>query len=272
MPFCERPGLRIHYEISPSVASADAPWVLLVPGLSANTDTFPYVIEHLRRTHRVLCFDPRGAGRTTYASRRWELAEVADDAAAVCADLGIEQLDVLGISMGGMIAQEFAIAYPDRVRRLVLCCTWSGSPPGRRASLATIGRFAGALFTLATSRDPARFVDRISPVLFSPETPRDATLAFFRQRMSTTRPTVSGLLGQFAAVRRFSSHARLGTIAAPTLVLEGTHDVLVPTGNAANLLGAIPGAVGRSIPGGHVFFYESPEAFRAEVDSFLARD
>lgn len=269
MPYCERPGIRIYYEDHAPLDTASTRTCLLIPGLSANSQTFPYLVEFLRQSRRVVVFDPRGVGRTEPNRGRFGLSEVADDAAAILAELGIEVVDVIGISMGGMVAQELALAYPELVERLVLCCTWSGTPPGLGPYKLPIAQFVYGLVRQALTGDLETFADRHASMLLGPNTPSERRVAFFRHRKASTVMTPAGLISQIRAVRRFSSHERLAMLKVPTLILAGRDDRLVPVENARILWAAIEGAQIEILEGGHVFYYEDIERFRAVVSEFF---
>ncbi len=270
MPYCERPGLKIHYVVHESVRGPTAPVLLVLPGMLANVQTFPYLVERLVESHRVILVDPRGAGETEPRHGRWELAEVADDAAAVLAELEVSEADVLGISMGGMVAQELALSYPLLVRRLVLCCTWARGRGGARAPAGRVLRFGLGLARHRLAPDAAAFARRHGDLLLSPETVGERRESFFAHRFATTRSSARGLLSQIRAVRRFDARSRLADLKAPALVLAGRSDGLIAPAETGALAERIPGAVYRELAGGHAFFYESLDEFLAIVGAFLA--
>lgn len=268
MPFIDRGGARIHYErLTGPSGSDDA--LLFIPGLSANTRSFPTLFDELRRRFEVISFDPRGAGRTD-ASGRFRLSDVADDAAAVLDEVGLASTRVLGLSMGGMIAQELALAHPERVDDLVLCCTMCGQRPGRRPGPIVIGRLLRGILTARGGRRSVEsVVDRFGSLLFADDTPRETRLEFFRPRTGSNAPTRAGLVSQLLAVQAFGTYRRLGSIPHRTLVIHGNDDILVPVQNAHVLHAALPNAQLALLPGGHVFFHEHSNAFLAHLDKFF---
>lgn len=270
MPFVRRDGIDIHYETYPCEDESRGT-LLFVPGLSANTRAFPGLFAALAEIWRVIVIDPRGAGRSVSALHRFSLADIAADALAVLDQEGVEEAHVLGLSMGGMIAQEIALDAPDRVRGLVLCCTMCGRHPGVRPGAAVVGRLVRGL---ASARGPAtaeNIADGFGGILFADGTDREKKLEFFGPRSGASAPRKRGILSQLLAVRTFSTFDRLHRIGSPTLVIHGDSDILVPTVNAMILADAIHGVELEILPGGHVFFFEHQPEFLERVVGFLDR-
>jgi len=205
---------------------------------------------------------------------------MADDAAGVLDVLGIARAHVVGVSMGGMIAQELALRHPARVRTLVLGCTYP-EPDGdvERQREASIAQFGGTTDADGSLRlDPSR----IDPMmLFQHLLPR----VFNQQFIQTELPKLMQLFGgalqwgfsmdavlaQVAAVMGHRTTDRLHRITAPTLVITGDSDLLISPANSDVIAREIPGARLVKVPGGsHGFNFETPEIFNREVLSFLA--
>ncbi|MCB9531891.1 MAG: alpha/beta fold hydrolase [Myxococcales bacterium] len=274
MPFVRRGDADIHYETT-SGPSPEAPWFLLIPGLSANTRAFPTIVAAMAATYNVVTVDPRGAGLTQPRVANFTLADIAADVVAVLDALRIAQADVLGISMGGMITQELVLGWPERVRTMVLCCTTCGRRPGVRPSPRVIGSLLAGI--ARPSRGTPKLdmiIDRFGPLLFDQSTPRDIRRGFFAPRVGGSSgaypgsPTAAGVVAQLLAVRKFGAHSRLATVDRPTLVFHGERDVLVPTVNARILHDAIPGSELDVMPGGHVFFFEHHDRFIERIRRF----
>jgi pimeloyl-ACP methyl ester carboxylesterase len=193
------------------------------------------------------------------------MADMAADAAAVLDAAGVASAHVFGASMGGMIAQEFALTYPARVRALILGCTAVG---GRDAVPARkeVAQALGARATM--TREEATRV--MLPFIVDPSTPKERVEADLRIRLSTT-VTNEGYFAQLAAIRAWpGTLSRLGAIAAPTLVIHGETDQLVPPENGRIVARAIPGAKLVMIPhASHLFMTDQPEAASQAVLSFL---
>ncbi|MFT6398083.1 MAG: pimeloyl-ACP methyl ester carboxylesterase [Bradymonadia bacterium] len=244
--------------------------LLFVPGLSANTRSFPRLFDGLRKRFDLIAFDPRGAGQSTNTFTKFRLKDIADDAVAILDELDVQQAHVMGLSMGGMIAQEMALAHPERIADLVLCCTMCGNRPGRRPSPLIVGRLIrGVLSATGEARTAEGIAERFGPLLFAEGTPKELQVDFFGPRSGSNAPTKSGLVSQLLAVRSFGVHQHLNTVQHRTLVIHGNDDILVPTMNAQVLHDALPNSELALLPGGHVFFHEHPELFIQSLDRFF---
>ncbi len=194
------------------------------------------------------------------------MAQLADDAACVLDAAGLDAAAVWGASMGGMVAQHLALLWPERVSRLVLACTSCGGPhavpPSREAAAAVQGRGA---------RTPGEAYRLACTVLYA--TAWQAQHPDFIENEVAERerhPVRGGVFAaQQAAVRAHDTWESLPLITAPTLVLHGDEDAVVPVENGRILAERIPGAQLQVLPGrGHLFFHKSPAESAAEVLGF----
>jgi 3-oxoadipate enol-lactonase len=176
---------------------------------------------------------------------------------------GVETAHIFGASMGGMIAQEFAITYPDRVRTLILGCTACGR--GGVPAAANVIQILFARATMTFEQASAA----IGPFMYDASTPRtriEEDLAIRRH----TYPTMAGYLAQVAGIQAWSSLDRLAVISVPTLIIHGETDQLVPPENARILASLIAGAELVMLPkASHIFSTDQPEASIQEVLGFL---
>ena|SRR2546430_15016501 len=262
MPLVERGGHRLHYE---TVGDPEKPPVLLIMGLALSSRAWDRLPALLSRDFRVVSFDNRGTGRSARAGFAYRMSDLAEDAAAVLDAAGCPSAHVFGISMGGMVAQELAIRHPERVRSLALGCTFA-SWRGRTApSLDT--KLDLLLLNLGFVT-PAR----ISRVLVSAEWhaahPHGALLWMRRAERTALRYATAQVL----AIARHETLPRLQQIRAPTLVLTGSADKLVPAANSEVLARSIPGARLVVFPNaGHVFPLEREQATVSALrEHFLA--
>lgn len=242
--------------------------LVLVMGLTANMDWWdPDLIDALSRRFRVLVFDNRGAGRTE-APEQGDLSceQFACDTAGLMDALGIERAHVLGMSMGGMIAQEFALRYPEKLDRLVLCCTFPG---GRNVVQADREVFK---ILVDRSGTPEELFERTLSIMFPAEwleTHRDY-LEGFRERYLRAPASDRNATRQFMATVRFDACVRLPEITAPTLVACGGSDILIPPENSRMIAARIPGARLLEYPGaGHAFINQVRDEFLADLLEFL---
>ena len=226
--------MRLHFDVT-----GDGPPVLLVMGLGMTGAMWKPVLPALSAHHACATFDHRGLGRSDDGAPVETISHLADDALRVLDELGWERPHVVGVSMGGMIAQELALRRPDRVRSLALLVTHSG---GRLAALPPLRGLA----VLLSTRDRATRLERL---LYPPgtEVPRERSAAMLAQRVP--RGT---LRAQVRAITRHDTRARLHALSMPTLVVKAGRDLLVRPSHADRLVAGIPGARLLDLPGaGH---------------------
>jgi 3-oxoadipate enol-lactonase len=259
VPVTSNGTVRLHWEES----GAGEP-VLLVHGLGYTLDMWHRTVPVLEPRRRVIRLDNRGVGGSDVPDGPYRIADMADDAVAVLDAAGVERADVAGASLGGAIAQEIALRHPHRVRGLVLFCTFCRGPRAVAAAPevnATI---------IARGSMPAEEGIRVmNPYVYDAGTPPeriDEDLAIRRR----TYPSTRGYMGQVQAMLRWSSYDRLPRIGAPTLVVHGESDRLVPPGNGRLIAERIPGARLVLVPGAsHILFTDRPEAVHSAMVDFL---
>jgi len=263
MPTCETNDVRLYYEVA-----GTGPDLLLVSGLGGGTWSWfgqvPFFAEHFR----VTSVDNRGVGRSDMPPGPYRVDQFAKDLLGVLDHLQISQTCVMGLSMGGMIAQELALLAPDRVRALVLGCTHCGGseriPPDPRLL---------AQFVNNEGLSQEQIIDKNLPFFFSrpflQEQPERVEL--YRQaQLSAPLQPPHAFLGQVDAIRTFACCERLIRLTIPTLVVTGTADVLVPPENATVLAGLIPGARLVEIPGaGHALHVECRDELNTLAREFF---
>ena len=253
---------KIYYE-----ESGKGPPLVLIPGFSGGAWIWFRQIAPLAKQFRVITFDPRGIGRTPSNSKPHTIRSLADDIAALLRELDIGSAHILGASFGGFVAQEFALSYPELSRTVLLCCTSFGGPNHVAPAMETIAAIA--------STDDFNTRERIRRILipaFSAEFVRDHP-GEVEQTVSLrmANPVSEDLYrSQLGAALSFNVEPRVQAIEAPTLILSGDADAIVPVQNSRNLAAAIPGSELRIIPGGsHLFFIEEPDQFNQIVTDFL---
>ena len=264
MPFTVSPGFALAYE----VRGAGFP-LLLINGLGSDRGEWMAQIPAFGR-FRVITFDNRGSGESGTPPGPYTTTEMADDAAALLSFLGVERSHVLGVSLGGMIAQEVALRHPGRVGRLVLVCTTPGGD-------ATVRPSPEALAAFARARDGDREAElrRTIPFLYTGRfrTGHPEEIEAFIARRLAAPSSPEGYAAQLAAAVGHSAGDRLKEIRSPTLVIAGTADRLVPPVNSERIASRIPGARLVLVPGApHRLFAENAEAFNREVLSFLTTE
>jgi pimeloyl-ACP methyl ester carboxylesterase len=221
----------------------------------------------MARHFRTILLDNRGVGGSDIPLRPFSMASMAYDAASVLDAAGASYAHVLGLSMGGMIAQELAIRHPDRVRKLVLACTFCGGKHSIRADPQVLRVLSPRPFVSREAR-----MEQLVPFIYDVHTPReriDADLDVVRHNL----PRLFGYLGQIYAITTWDSYDRLPQVKSRTLVIHGVTDRLVPVDNARILATRIPNAKLVLLPdASHIFPTDQPEMTRKELLSFLCAD
>ena len=257
MPTAALPGVTIQYE-----RAGCGPPLLLISGTGSDLrhPPSPFAWPVAERFDMV-AYDHRGLGRSVPddADAQPAMADFAADAVGLVDSLGWERFALIGISFGGMVAQEVAIRTPRRITRLALACTSSGGAGGASAPLHEIlalgpPRSAERMLELIDVRareDPALRA-RIAALAAPPELPLPA-----------------GLARQLEARRHHDTWDRLPAIDVPTLVAAGRHDGISPPENSRRLAAQIPGARLELFEGGHAFLFQDPAAWPA-ITAFLS--
>jgi 3-oxoadipate enol-lactonase len=259
MPFADNQGTRIYWDEQ----GTGAP-VLLIMGLGYPSAMWHRTRPALSASYRTIALDNRGAGQSEVPPGPYSIALMASDAAAVLDAAGVPRAHVFGMSMGGMIAQEFALQYPGRVQSLILGCTAAGGPNAKRAEPAALEMLKASS---QMSREQA--AEAAIPFIYDAATPRhliDEDIA----RRRAWPPNPAGYLAQLQAILAWESFSRLPQMTAPTLVIHGQADRLVPPGNGELIAARIPGAQLVLLErASHLFSTDQPEAARRAIFEFL---
>lgn len=216
------------------------PKVLLVMGLGMRGALWRPQIDDLARDHRLATYDHRGIGKSGLPARPFTMREMAFDALRVAGALGWERFHLVGVSMGGMVAQEVAIRAAERIASLTLIATHPGGPSGMVPTALGLRAFASALLGPAAGR-PAAFERLLYPDAWLATVDRAALAKRAAAQLGDPAPRRTVLM-QLGAVARFDSRSRLGDITAPTLVVRPDLDVLVRPAHSDALSRGIRGA------------------------------
>jgi 3-oxoadipate enol-lactonase len=261
MAFVTAGGLTVHYELR---GPEGAPVLVLLNSLGTNFHLWDLQIEALARTHRVLRYDMRGHGLSSFTppGEADSIANLADDLAHLLDVLGLGAATLVGLSIGGMVAQRFAAAYPDRTEAIVLCATGSqiGPPSSWDDRIALIER--GGMDAI---------LDGVMARWFTAAThaARPAVVDGFR--MMVGRTPVAGYAGGCRAVRDADLRADDARIRVPALVISGSDDPATPPAGGRALCAAIPGAQYVEIAGAaHILNVDQPDAFAVALETFLS--
>jgi 3-oxoadipate enol-lactonase len=239
--------------------------IVLINGLADDLETWAFQVDDLLAAgYRVLRFDNRGIGASSKPAGPYSSRMLADDAKALVDSLGITDFHLMGVSMGGMIAQEYALAYGSDLRSATFACTYAAPGP-----------FCSRMFDMWAG---------MAPVLGIPYVMRDVTLwaftvPFFEQRgaelaefetaMRYMDQPVHAYLAQLAVIQQHDTTSRLGQIAVPTLVLAGEQDILIPVSLSRRLHEHIPGSRWATTRGGHACLWEHPAEFNQTFLDFV---
>jgi 3-oxoadipate enol-lactonase len=257
-------GINIHYRVY-----GEGEPLLLIMGLSANADWWgEQFLKPLAENFQVVTFDNRGSGRSGKPEGPYPVPLMAEDTMGLMDHLGWESANIAGASMGGMIAQEIALEHPERVRRLVLMCTFCGGKEAVQASPEVL-----ALLNMPREGLGERNLIKASlPILF-PQDYIDENPALMEAivdvfMIAPIPPKC--FIWQVMGINMWSSHPRLGGLRHPTLIITGTEDILIPAENSRILAEAIPNSRLVEYPGaGHGIETMCGKEIPQEIISFL---
>jgi 3-oxoadipate enol-lactonase len=253
VPNVSTPTAELHYERR----GAGEP-LLLIQGMSGTHVSWgePFRAP-LEEAFDVVAFDNRGIGLSAPIDGPFTIAEMAADTVGLLDALDIDSAHVVGISMGGMIAQELVLAHPGRLRSLTLGCTYCGGPGSQLMPRENVEKLAAGLNS--GSREQAiraAWEVNLSPA-FRAEESRFAAFHEMATRVPAAKQTIEL---QVQAIFGHDTHGRLGEIAVPTLIVHGDDDGVLPFANGELIASLMPSARFEPLTGvGHMFWWEQPE-------------
>jgi 3-oxoadipate enol-lactonase len=262
MPKVKVNGINVNY-----IEAGSGDPLLLIMGFGGDHLAWGFQTPVFAQKYRVIAFDNRGVGQSDAPDVPYTTRMMADDAVGLLDHLKIERAHVLGVSMGGMIAQEVALNHPQRVRSLQLHCT-----------MARPDRYMHTLIegwrTVRRKSTVEEWLRVLAMWLFSPKTFSERpefVETIIQTGIANPYPfTLTGFLRQGDAVRSHDTLARLAKLVPPALVSVADDDILVPPRFSRALAAAIPGATLKTIDGaGHCYFWERPDVFNAMCLEFL---
>ena len=255
-------GLSINFHIEGS-----GPRVLFLNGSGATLRTAAPLITALAKECEVLAHDQRGLGLTSIPDGPYTMAEYATDAAALLDHVGWETCSVVGISFGGMVAQEFAVTYPQRVERLVLLCTSAGGDAGSSYPLHELA----ALSDVERSKRATLLTDTRFTQEWLATHPTDAELVRMRAESASLPKSDDVIRGEQLQLEARIGHdvaSRLHRVTASTFVTAGEFDGIAPLSNSEEIVRRIPNALLAVYDGGHIFTAQDRRAIR-DIRTFL---
>jgi pimeloyl-ACP methyl ester carboxylesterase len=253
MPLTRVGEIELSYE-----RAGSGPPLLMIMGMSGTFDHWnAEFLDGLRQDFETIVYDHRGVGASTRLDGSVTTAQLAEDVAGLLAVLELDSAHVLGISMGGMVAQELALAHPERIRTLALGCTYCGGEGSALTSEAVMRKLAEGM----SSGDRERAIRAAWEVNVSPQfAANDEAYAGFLGIGRRRAVPLAVILEQMRAITSHNTSARLPGLALPTLVMHGTLDQMLPVQNGHMIAGLIPDSsleVFEDV--GHLFFWEQPE-------------
>jgi 3-oxoadipate enol-lactonase len=263
MPMCELSDVSIYYEMY-----GDGEPVLFFNGSGATLSSSAALISALAKNNQVLAHDQRGLGRTSIPDAPYSMAQYAADGYGLLQHVGWEKCAVVGISFGGMVAQEFAVTWPEHVTKLVLMCTSAGGSAGSSYPLHELAALS--------PHDRQQRMATLTDTRFTPEWladhPQDAQMLAMRAEQAAIPKDPEVIRGerlQLDARIRHDVADRLHRITAPTLVTAGRYDGIAPVENSEQIVARIPGAELKIYEGGHLFSAQDRQAI-LDIRAFLA--
>ena len=264
MPIVRVGDINVYFEVH-----GDGDRVLFISGTNGDLRQMPLLGKGpLERRFQVAYFDQRGLGQTSRPDGPYSMADYGDDAAGLLDALGWESAHVVGVSFGGMVAQQMVLRHRTRVQRLVLACTSSGGAGGSSYDLAQLeglspeDRMRTWLPLLDSRNDTSTDPFSLAPGM-------DPIVAAMAARPVQRGDAVRGARLQLAARAGHDVWDQLPSVTQPTLVIGGLYDKQAPVQNQRNLHERVPNSQLVLCEGGHMFMYQDPSAFPAIVN-FLA--
>jgi 3-oxoadipate enol-lactonase len=252
---------NLYYEVS----GAGSPTLVLVNGVGDPLEGWAgQTAGFLAAGLRVVSFDNRGVGRSGQPPGPYTSAQMAADLHAVVTAAGLDGFHLAGVSMGGVIAQEYALAHPANLRSLVLANTFAAADPFTRAAFRTWAQVAEAAGMPMMTRVQAPWI--FSPDFYAEHPDRVAEL--IAEAEHSTQPAAA-FAAQTAALTGHDARDRLAALSIPTLVIAAADDIIIRPALSRELFEALPRATWSVVPGGHAAFWENPGPWNRAVIEFV---
>jgi pimeloyl-ACP methyl ester carboxylesterase len=252
-------GTRIAWE-----ERGTGPTLLLIMGLGADRTAWEKHAAHLEKSFRCILLDNRGAGVSGAPEGPYSTTLMAEDAAEVLKAVGGEPAGVIGVSMGGAIAQRLALGHPDLVSRMVLTASWAGMNPVSEDVFSEL-RSLKALLT------PEAFLQRLQLLIWSPEAYAERAAELRQERLSIQGETMSAaaFAAQVDACVEHDARSALPELEVPALVTCGEMDVFTPLAACLELAELLPSASVERFGGGHAHHWEELDRYNRLCEEFL---
>lgn len=276
MPKAQVNGIELYYEIH-----GDGEPLLLIMGLGMDRRGWMFQVPFFSQHFKTIVFDNRGVGQSSKPASAYTTKIMAEDASALLDALQIKASNIVGISMGGMISQQLALHFPQKIKKLVLGCTYA-APMKEMDDLIVSSiksLFGDSSLTLEQIVETKNVdLKLILPFMMSLTLSKSfieknkALIDMMVEEVLREGLNVEGFFGQLQAVRKHDTLLELKNITSPTLVITGGEDRLIPPQCSDEIASRINGAKLVKIPGGsHGFNFEQPDVFNNEVLAFLKK-
>jgi pimeloyl-ACP methyl ester carboxylesterase len=261
MPVVTANGIDLAY----SIAGDGPDTLVLVNGLADTKETWEAQLPAFAERYRVVSYDNRGVGESAMPPGPYTTRQMAEDLEGLADALALDRFHVLGVSMGGMIAQEYAIAHGDRLLSAALCCTYSYPGPFCLRMFSCWRDLVPHLGVGFTQREVLLWA--FTTDFFEQRT---AELEEIEQLMAENPQPAEGYLAQLSAIETHDTRGRLGAIACPALTLIGEQDLIIYPMLSRRLHDELPDSTWVEVPSGHACLWECPDEFNQAVLQFLA--
>jgi len=261
MPVVYGNGIEIHYRI----AGEGNETLVLVNGVGDDLEGWSMQVgDFVAAGYRVVTFDNRGVGRTSHPPGRYTSRMMAADIKALVDAIHVSQFHLAGVSLGGLIAQEYALAYPGDLRSVVLANTYATPDAYTRAAFDVWGQIAEEAGMPLMMRQQA-------PWVFSPDFygGQPARLAAILDEMVRSAQPASSFHAQISALLTHDCADRVGALRTPALVIAAGDDIIIRPSLSRRLLEMLPNATWVAVPGGHAAFLENPGPWNHAVLEFI---
>ena len=261
MPVVQANGIDIHYRISGEGTDT----LVLVNGVGDDLEGWAMQVGAcVAAGLRVVTFDNRGVGRSSHPPGPYTSREMAADTKALADILGLAPFHLAGVSMGGLIAQEYALAYPKDLRSVVLANTYGKPDAYTRAAFDVWAQIAEIAGMPAMMRQQAPWV--FSPRFYEKEPERLAT--YLGEMERSVQPAAS-FSAQISALLTHDCGGRLSALQTPALVIAADDDIIIRLSLSHRMYEELPGAAWAIVPGGHAAFLENPDPWNRAVIEFI---
>jgi 3-oxoadipate enol-lactonase len=260
MPTITANGLELSYLIEGNGPET----LVLVNGLADTKESWEAQLPAFAERYRVVSYDNRGVGETTTTAGPYTTKQMADDLASLVDGIGLDRFHLLGVSMGGMIAQEYAIAHADRLLSASFCCTYSSPGPFCLRMFSCWRDLVPVLGVGFTQREVILWA--FTTDFFENQ---EATVEEIEQLMAANPQSPEGYLAQLHSIEAHDTRGRLAAVTCPTLTLAGREDILIYPKLSRRLHDELPTSTWVEVPGGHACLWEFPDEFNQAVLDFL---